>query len=100
MICRAINLTREIWADLSSPTNEAVKLLLRLHVSLWMNLADRSRTPPILNLKAASERPMRSRDPCRRSTLTFLLDGWRGVKSKSKTSRNSDLNPVSGDEVH
>lgn len=46
MICRAINLAGEISADLSSPTNEAVKLLLRLHVSLWMNPADRSRTPP------------------------------------------------------
>lgn len=44
MICRAINLGGEISADLSSPTNEAVKLLLHLHVSLWMNSAGRSRT--------------------------------------------------------
>lgn len=34
MIWRAINLAGEISADLSSPTNEAVKLLLHLHVSL------------------------------------------------------------------
>lgn len=43
MICRAINLAGEISADLSSPTNEAVKPLLLLHVSLWMNPADGSR---------------------------------------------------------
>ena len=89
MICCAINLAREISADLSSPTNEAVKLLLCLHVSLWMNRADRSRTlltPGPERWKdirhRASDWPIKSRDQCRRSRKH--LSFWRRIEVKLK----------------
>lgn len=57
MICSAINLAGEISADLSSPTNEAVKLPLLLHVCLWMNPADGSRMLPIPGLNGFHSPP-------------------------------------------
>lgn len=89
MICRAINLAGEISADLSSPTNEAVKLLLHLHVSLdesgWQEQDARRRH---LGLNAAhTHARRRASDPANQEqrSLQELQLFWKTDKVLEKS---------------